>query len=82
MNCLYEISSLGSIGIGRSRVFGLWSKYFAGISDSKGSGINKSKNSCEGRNKSGRIIIAIVFRLLFRCFFSYNITRSFLVISI
>jgi hypothetical protein len=69
---------------GRSRVFGSWSKYFAGISDSRGSGVSRGESDCEsgceGGCKSGRTIIAIVFRLLFRCFSSYNITRSLLVI--
>jgi hypothetical protein len=60
------------MGLNRSRTFGLWSKCFAGISDSRGLSVN--------RGKSGRTIIAIVFRLSFRCFFSYNITRFLLVI--
>jgi hypothetical protein len=82
MNYLRGVFGSGSMGLGRSRVFGLWSKYFVGISDSRGSRINKNENSCENKSKSGRTIIAIIFRLLFRCFFSRNITRSLLVILV
>jgi hypothetical protein len=66
----------------RSKAFGLWSKYFAGISDSGGSGINKSEGSSENKGESNRAIIAIIFQLLFYCFSSCNITRSLLVILV
>jgi hypothetical protein len=69
---------------GGSRAFGLWSKYFAGISDSRGSGVsrgeNGGENSCESGGEGGRAIVTIVFRLSFRCFSSRNIIKSFLVI--
>jgi hypothetical protein len=80
MNYLRGVFSLGSIGLGRSRAFGSWSKYFAGISDYRGSGVNKSENGCENGGENGRTIVAIVFRLSLRCFFSCSITRSFLAI--
>jgi hypothetical protein len=66
----------GVFGSGGSRAFGSWSKYFAGISDSRGLG----ESSCENGGKSGRTIITIIFRLSFRYFFSRSIARSFLVI--
>jgi hypothetical protein len=52
-----------------------------GISDSRGLGVSRSEGNYENKNKGGRIIIVIVFRLLFCYFFSYSITRFFLVIS-
>jgi hypothetical protein len=81
VNYLRGVIGLGSVGLSRSRAFGLWSKYLAGIFDSRGSGISRGENSCENRNKSSRTIIATIFRLLFRCFFSRDITRSLLAIS-
>jgi hypothetical protein len=77
VNYLRGVFGLGSVRSGRSRAFGLWSKYFAGISDSRGLGIRGS----EGGGKGSRIIVAIIFRLLLRRFFPRSITRSFLVIS-
>jgi hypothetical protein len=79
---------------GGSKAFGLWSKCFAGISDSRVSGVgggesscennceDNYENSCENGGESSRAIITTVFRLSFRYFSSHNITRSFLVISI
>jgi hypothetical protein len=58
---------------GGSRAFGSWSKYFAGISGSRGSGV--------GRGEGGRTIVATVFRISLCCFSSCSITRSFLAIS-
>jgi hypothetical protein len=78
VNYLHKVFGLSSIGLDRSRAFGSWSKYFAGISDSRGLGINRNEN----KNKNNRIIITIVFQLLFCCLFSYSITRSFLVILV
>jgi hypothetical protein len=84
MNYLRGVFGLGSMISSRSRVFGLWSKYFAGISGSRGLGVNGSENGCENnyenRNKSSRTIVTIIFRLLFCCFSSCSITRSLLVI--
>jgi hypothetical protein len=78
MNYLYKVFGLGSIRLGRSRAFGLWSKYFAGISDSRGSSISRGENDYENRNESDRIIIAIIFRLSFCCcFFPIVLLGSF-----
>jgi hypothetical protein len=82
MNYLRKVFGLGSVGPGGSRTFGLWSKYFAGISDSRGLGINRNENNYENKNKNGRIIITIIFRLFFCCFFSCSIIRFFLAILI
>jgi hypothetical protein len=83
VNYLYYIFGLGSIRSGGSRAFGLWSKCFVNISDSRGLGINGGEGSCEnkGENKgeSGRTIITI-FRLSFCRFSPYIITRFFLAI--
>jgi hypothetical protein len=68
------------VRLGRSRVFGLWSKYFVGISDSRGSGVGRGEGSCESGGEGSRTIVIIIFRLSFRYFFSRSITRSFLVI--
>jgi hypothetical protein len=73
MNYLRGVFSSGSVGPDGSRAFGLWSKYFAGISDSRGSGISGGEG--------GRTIITTVFRPSFRCFFPRSITRSLLAIS-
>jgi hypothetical protein len=84
INYLCGVFGLGSVRLGGSRTFGLWSKYFAGISGSRGLGVSGGEDSCEnnyeGRGESNRTIVAIIFRLLLRCFFSCNITRSFLAI--
>jgi hypothetical protein len=77
VNCLHGVFGSGSMRSGGSRAFGSWSKYFAGISGSRGSGISRG----EGGGKGGRTIVAIIFRLLLRCFSSRSITRSLLVIS-
>jgi hypothetical protein len=79
VNCLRGVFGSGSVRSGRSRAS--WSKYFAAISDSRSSGINRGESDCENRSKSGRIIITIVFRLLICCFSSHSITGSLLVIS-
>jgi hypothetical protein len=81
VNCLRGVFGSGSVISGGSRAFGSWFKYFAGISSSRGSGINRSEGNCENKGKSGRIIVTIIFQLLFRCFSSRSITRSFLAIS-
>jgi hypothetical protein len=85
VNYLHGVFGLGSVRSGGSRIFGSWSKYFAGISDSRGLGISGCEGGCENKSESGgksnRIIITIVFRLSFCYFFSCNITRSSLVIS-
>jgi hypothetical protein len=60
------------VRLSRSRAFGSWSKYFAGISGSKGSGVSGGEGD--------KTIIAIIFRLSFRCFSSRSITKSLLVI--
>jgi hypothetical protein len=82
VNYLYRVFGLGSVRSGGSRAFSLWSKYFTGISDSRGSGVNRGENDCENGGKSGRTIVAIIFRLLFRYFSSRNITRSLLAILV
>jgi hypothetical protein len=85
VNYLCGAFGLSSVGSGRSRAFGSWSKYFAGISDSRGSGVSGGEGSYENRGENGgesnRTIITIIFRLSLRCFSSYSITRSFLAIS-
>jgi hypothetical protein len=65
VNYLRGVFSLGSVRSGRSRTFGLWSKYFAGISDSRGSSISKSESNYENKNKSSKAIRVIVFRYYF-----------------
>jgi hypothetical protein len=52
------------VRLGGSRAVGSWSKYFVGISDSRGSGVGGGEGSCEGggesrgesRGESGRAI--------------------------
>jgi hypothetical protein len=80
VNYLRGAFSLGSVRLNGSRVFSLWSKYFAGISDSRVLGVNKNKGSCENKSENNKTIIATIFRLLFCYFFPRNITRSLLVI--
>jgi hypothetical protein len=71
-----------------SKAFDLWSKYFASIFDSRGSGIGRSEDrnkdsresGGENRGEGNRVIINIVFRLLFRCFSTYSIARSLLAV--
>jgi hypothetical protein len=41
------------VRLGGSRAFGLWSKYFADISDSRGLGINKGEGGCESGCENG-----------------------------
>jgi hypothetical protein len=48
----------GSVRLGRT--FGSWSKYFAGISDSRGLGVGRGENGCESGGEDNKAIITNV----------------------